>query len=84
MVRALRLELTTGKEEILIMYAANAPFGGNIVGFEAASWHYFQRSPQHLTWAESALLAVLPNAPGVLRPGANPELLKDKARPSAS
>jgi penicillin-binding protein 1C len=77
-VRAIRLELAAGKEDILIMYAANAPFGGNIVGFEAASWHYFQRSPQHLTWAESALLAVLPNAPGILRPDANPGRLKDK------
>ena len=78
MLRAVRLELSTGKEEILIMYAANAPFGGNIVGFEAASWHYFQRPPQHLTWAESALLAVLPNAPGILRPGTNPARLKVK------
>jgi penicillin-binding protein 1C len=78
MLRALRLELTTSKNDILLMYAANAPFGGNIVGFEAASWHYFERPPKHLTWAESALLAVLPNAPGRLRPGSNSQQLKNK------
>ncbi|WP_232526594.1 penicillin-binding protein 1C [Marinilabilia rubra] len=76
--RALRLELSSGKEDILITYAANAPFGGNIVGFETASWHYFERPPRHLTWAESALLAVLPNAPGMLRPGTNSSQLKAK------
>ncbi|WP_462319632.1 penicillin-binding protein 1C [Marinilabilia sp.] len=77
-IRALRLELSSGKEDILITYAANAPFGGNIVGFETASWHYFERPPRHLTWAESALLAVLPNAPGMLRPGSNSSQLKAK------
>lgn len=78
MVKALRLELGHSKKEILLMYAANAPFGGNIVGFETASWHYFERPPEHLTWAEAALLAVLPNAPGMLRPGHNSNLLKEK------
>lgn len=78
MSRALRLELSTSKTEILLMYAANAPFGGNIVGFETASWHYFERSPHHLTWAEAALLAVLPNAPAILRPGKNAVVLKKK------
>lgn len=78
MVKALRLELGHSKEEILLIYAANAPFGGNIVGFETASWHYFERPPQHLTWAEAALLAVLPNAPGLLRPGHNSNTLKEK------
>lgn len=78
MAKALRLELGHSKEEILLIYAANAPFGGNIVGFETASWHYFERPPQHLTWAEAALLAILPNAPGLLRPGHNSTLLKEK------
>ncbi|MDG5800979.1 penicillin-binding protein 1C [Marinilabiliaceae bacterium ANBcel2] len=78
MLRALRLETGFSKKDILIMYAANAPFGGNVVGLEGAAWHYFERAPHNLTWAESALLAVLPNAPGVLRPDANRERLKDK------
>ncbi len=78
MIRAMRLELGHSKQEILLMYAANAPFGGNIVGFETASWQYFERPPSHLTWAESTLLAILPNAPGMLRPGTNSEKLKAK------
>lgn len=78
MVLALRLELAKNKEEILLMYTANAPFGGNIVGLDAASWQYFQRPPKHLTWAEAACLAVLPNAPGLIRPGHNHHILKGK------
>ena len=78
MMKALRLEFSLSKEEILLLYASHAPFGGNIVGFETASWHYFERPPRHLTWAESALLAILPNAPGMLRPGYNSKPLKAK------
>ncbi|MGQ1889483.1 penicillin-binding protein 1C [Thermophagus sp. OGC60D27] len=78
MMGALRLELAESKEEILLMYAANAPFGGNVVGFDAAAWQYFKRPPENLTWAEAACLAVLPNAPGLLRPGYNQSGLKEK------
>jgi len=76
--QALRLEFSYSKGEILALYAAHAPFGGNIVGLSAASWRYFGRSPQSLSWAESALLAVLPNNPNVIRPGKNQQQLKTK------
>lgn len=72
---ALKLELLTTKSNILTTYASSAPFGGNVVGIEAASWRYFNRPPEMLTWAEAALLAVLPNAPSLLYPGKNSELL---------
>ncbi|MEN8226944.1 MAG: penicillin-binding protein 1C [Bacteroidota bacterium] len=75
---ALRYELTASKEEVLISYASNAPFGGNVVGLEAASWRYFGTDPFNLSWSESALLAVLPNAPSLIHPGRNRELLKQK------
>jgi penicillin-binding protein 1C len=78
MIWATRLEIKYSKEEILNLYASNAPFGGNIVGLEAASWKYFGRSPQHLSWAETATLAVLPNAPGLIHPGRNRNILKRK------
>ncbi len=77
-ILALRYELTASKNEILTSYANNAPFGGNVVGIEAASWRYFGTSPQNLTWSEAALLAVLPNAPSLIHPGRNRELLKLK------
>jgi len=75
---AVRFELTSTKEEIVIEYASNAPFGGNVVGLEAASWRYFGTDPFNLSWAESALLAVLPNAPSLIHPGRNRDLLEQK------
>lgn len=71
---ALRLEQTYSKYDILHAYAAHAPFGGNIVGFRAACLKYFDRAPGELSWAEAALLAVLPNAPSLK----NDRLLKEK------
>ena len=75
---ALRLELSTSKKHILAMYASNAPFGGNVVGVDAAAWRYFGRSASELSWAESATLAVLPNAPALVHPGRNRNALEDK------
>jgi penicillin-binding protein 1C len=73
-----RIELRYSKDEILRMYASNAPFGSNVVGLDAASWRYFGRSAEKLSWAESATLAVLPNAPGLIYPGHNHERLLAK------
>ncbi len=75
---ATRLELRMTKNEIFNLYAAHAPFGGNVVGLESACWRYFGRRPEDLSWAEAALLAVLPNNPSLLRPGKNHEKLKVK------
>lgn len=71
MIMALRLELSLSKEEILALYVSHAPFGGNVVGLDAASWRYFGREPEQLSWAESAMLAVLPNSPALVHPGKN-------------
>jgi penicillin-binding protein 1C len=68
---SLRLELTHSKTDILKLYTANAPFGSNVVGLEAASWRYFNRSPETLSWGEMATLAVLPNSPSLVHPGKN-------------
>ncbi len=75
---ALNLELRFSKKEILLKYCANAPFGGNVVGLEAASWRYFKRSPFDLSWSETATLAVLPNAPSLIYPGRRDSLLLQK------
>ncbi|HYX07250.1 MAG TPA: penicillin-binding protein 1C, partial [Bacteroidales bacterium] len=77
-ILASRLELSRTKNEILALYASNAPFGGNVVGLDAASWRYFGRKPSDLSWAESATLAVLPNAPALIHPGRNRSLLLEK------
>ena len=75
---AIRIELSYKKSSILNLYCAAAPFGSNVVGLEAASWRYFGRSPQHLSWAEAATLAVLPNAPSLIYPGKNQQRLLEK------
>jgi len=67
-ILALRIELSYKKSSILNLYCSNAPFGSNVVGLDAASWRYFGRSPEKLSWAESAVLAVLPNAPSLIYP----------------
>jgi penicillin-binding protein 1C len=75
---ALDIELSYSKEEILKLYLSNAPFGGNIVGIDAASWRYFQRDLSRLSWAELSTLAVLPNSPALIHLGKNRESLKRK------
>ena len=77
-VLATRLELRYSKKKILALYASHAPFGGNVVGLEAAAWRYFGRPPEELSWGEAATLAVLPNAPADIHPGKNRERLLEK------
>ncbi len=74
-LQAFKLEMLYSKKRILRLYLENAPYGGNIIGFQAASLKYFNKPPNSLTWAEAALLAVLPNAPGLMSPGKNKKLL---------
>lgn len=75
---ATRLELRYSKREILALYASHAPFGGNIVGLEAASWRYFNHPAEQLSWAEATTLAILPNAPSMIHPGKNRDNLLKK------
>lgn len=77
-ILAFRLELTHSKNNILALYASNAPFGSNVVGVDAAAWRYYGRSADKLSWGEMAALAVLPNAPALVHPGKNRPLLLNK------
>ena len=78
MLSAIKLEIFRSKKKILIMYSSNAPFGGNIVGLEAAAWRYTGKSSSEMSWAEAATLAVLPNSPALIYPGKNQEILRKK------
>ena len=71
--RAIQLEWHLSKREILTLYLNRAPFGGTLQGVGAASWAYLGKSPAQLSYAEAALLAVLPQAPSRLRPDRWPE-----------
>ena len=78
MYLSIRMECSYSKKEILNLYVSHAPYGGNIVGIQAAAWRYFQRPLHQLSKAEYAMLAVLPNAPSLIHLGKNRGLLKDK------
>ncbi|MEM7186497.1 MAG: penicillin-binding protein 1C [Bacteroidota bacterium] len=75
---ATRLEAGYSKKEILELYASYAPFGGNVVGLETASWRYFGIPASDLSWGQAAALAVLPNAPSLIFPGKNESILRKK------
>lgn len=77
-ILAMRLESLYSKDEILQMYVNNAPYGGNIIGVKTASLLYFNKLPSNLSWGESALLAVLPNAPGLMHLNKNTNQLIHK------
>ncbi|EAH8849631.1 penicillin-binding protein 1C [Campylobacter lari] len=73
-IKAFALESACEKDEILRLYLNNAPYGGNLVGVASAGLFYFEKDLKDLTWSEAALLAVLPNNPGLI----NLEKNKDK------
>ena len=74
--RAAQLERRKGKGQILAYYLNRAPFGGNLVGIEAAARRYFGKGACDLSLAEAALLAGLPQSPSRLRPDRHPERAK--------
>lgn len=79
--RTAQLEWHLSKTQILALYLDRAPFGGTLQGVAAASWAYLGKSPQQLTRADAALLAVLPQAPSRLRPDRHParaQVARDK------
>ena len=71
--RAMQLEWHLDKRQILTLYLNRAPFGGTLQGIGAASWAYLGKPPAQLSYAEAALLAVLPQAPSRLRPDRWPQ-----------
>lgn len=77
-IQSLKIETKLDKETILKLYLNNAPYGGNIVGYGTASRMYFRKDPKNLSFAECALLAVLPNSPGAMHVEKNREKLVEK------
>ena len=68
MIRAVQLERRYSKDELLALYLALAPFGGNLEGIRAASYAYFGKEPNRLSLGEAALLVALPQSPEFRRP----------------
>jgi penicillin-binding protein 1C len=63
---AIKLSWHYSKEALLNMYATHVPMGSNIVGIGAASYRYFGKPAEELSWAEAALFTILPNAPSMI------------------
>jgi penicillin-binding protein 1C len=66
--RAIALERTFSKDEILEQYLNRLPYGNGIVGVGRASEAYFGHSASELTLSEAALLAGIPQAPSATEP----------------
>ena len=75
---AYKLENYFSKDQILNFYLNNAPYGGNLIGYSTASEIYFKKKPIFLSWSEAALIAILPNAPGLINFEKNRHLLTKK------
>lgn len=69
--RALQLELRLSKDDIFAAYLNRAPYGGNIVGVEAAAHVWFGKPASALGPGEAATLAAIPQSPANLRPDGN-------------
>ncbi|HPM45859.1 MAG TPA: transglycosylase domain-containing protein, partial [bacterium] len=77
-IQALKIERKWNKDVILRKYLTYCPYGQNIYGYKTASLKYFRKPAEDLNWSEAALLAILPNAPGLLHPEKNRERLTNK------
>ncbi|MBV8449539.1 MAG: penicillin-binding protein 1C [Hyphomicrobiales bacterium] len=73
MIRAVEIERSRSKSEVLDLYLALAPYGGNIEGLRAASFAYFGKEPKRLSIGEAALLVALPQSPETRRPDRFPQ-----------
>jgi len=73
MVRAIEIERRLSKDQILNLYLALAPYGGNLEGIRSASIAYFGKEPKRLSLAEAALLVALPQSPENRRLDRHPE-----------
>ena len=82
MLRALQLELTYSKDEILEAYLNLVPYGRNVEGVGAASQIYFAKRAHDVTLAEALTLAVVPQSPLRRTPGAreNAALVEARSR----
>jgi len=67
-ILARRLEATYSKRAILAVYLNQIYLGAGAWGVSAAARRYFQKDLQHLTLAESALIAGLAKAPTAYSP----------------
>ncbi len=74
----LKLSLAYSHEQVLSMYLNSIYYGNGYWGDVAAAHGYFGVGPRHLTWAEAAMLAGLPQAPTAYDPLHHPALARER------
>ncbi len=67
-VLAIQIERKYSKNDILLMYLNEAPYGGTAVGVKTAAEHYFDKPVKDLSLIQSAILAGLPQSPSYYSP----------------
>ncbi len=67
-VLAIQIERKYSKNDILLMYLNEAPYGGTAVGVKAASEHYFGKDVKNVSLVEAAVLAGFPQSPSLYSP----------------
>ncbi len=67
-ILSIEVERMYNKEQILNLYLNESSYGGRRNGVESAAQTYFGKHAKELTLAESALLAAIPNQPGLYNP----------------
>lgn len=87
LILAVELEREYSKNDILTGYLNIAPYGGQEYGVESAARDYFQTDAQHLTLAQSTMLAAIPQSPSFYSPYGsskyNPAVTSDTFDPAA-
>lgn len=78
-ILAIKLEQTMSKDQILLTYLNDNPYGGEIYGVEEASLYYFNKHAADLNITEAAYLASIPQNPNLYSPyGKNFDKLEDR------
>lgn len=67
-VLSIQIERKYSKNDILLMYLNEAPYGGTAVGVKTAAVHYFNKDVKDLSLIQSAILAGLPQSPSYYSP----------------
>jgi penicillin-binding protein 1A len=75
---AFQIERVYSKQEILTLYFNTVPFGNNTFGIKAASLKYFNKTPDKLNAAQSAMLIGMLKATSTYNPIKNPDKSTDR------
>ncbi|WP_078806524.1 PBP1A family penicillin-binding protein [Pilibacter termitis] len=75
---AMQLDRRSSKEEILTYYMNKVYMSNGIYGMRTASEKYYGKEPKDLSYAQTALIAGMPQAPNTYNPYINPNYAKDR------